>query len=79
MTPGMEIHKQRIPRRLLFFDALGAVLVAIGVLDLIDAGPRLVPEALSSPTLGIGLIVIGVGLMLALPAWMIRRHRRARE
>lgn len=78
MSKRLDIHRQRIPRILLFLDAVGAVLVAIGVLDLLQAGPPLVPAALRFPGAGIVLIVAGITVMLALPAWLIRRHRGAR-
>jgi hypothetical protein len=72
----MKVHKRRIPRSLMLLDAAGAVLVAIGVLDLLQAGPGLVPESLRSPAAGILLVAVGVILMLAVPAWLLREHRR---
>jgi uncharacterized membrane protein len=76
MKPALELHKQRIPRRLLWLDALGAVLVAIGILELLQAGPRLLPEALRFSGLAIALVVIGSTAMLAVPVWLLRQHRR---
>lgn len=78
MKKTIELHKQRIPRRLLALDALGAVLVAIGVLDVIKAGPQLVPDALRFPGVGLVLIVVGSIVMLAVPVWLLREHRRRR-
>jgi hypothetical protein len=72
----IELHRQRIPRRLLLLDAFGAVLVAIGVLDLLETGPRLVPAGLRFPGVGIVLVVAGSLVMLAVPVWLLRRHRR---
>jgi hypothetical protein len=76
MKQTIELHRQRIPRRLLFIDALGAVLAAIGVLELLKTGPQLVPDALRFPGAGVALIVIGSIVMLAVPAWLLREHRR---
>jgi hypothetical protein len=79
----IELHKQRIPRHLLVIDALGAVLVAIGVLDVLGAGPQLVPDALRFPGVGIVLIILGSIVMLAVPVWLLqayrRRHRQEQE
>jgi hypothetical protein len=78
LSRHIDIHKQRVPRALLLLDALGAVLVAVGVLDLVEAGPRLVPDALRFPGVGVVLVLAGVALMLPLPAWLVRRHRSRR-
>lgn len=72
----VELHRQRIPRGLLLLDALGAVLAAIGVLDVLDTGPQLVPQALRFPGAGIALIILGCIVMLAVPVWLLREHRR---
>ena len=76
MKQTIELHRQRIPRRLLLIDTLGAVLVAIGVLELLAAGPRLVPASLRLPGLGIALVVVGSVVMLAVPVWLLRHRRR---
>jgi hypothetical protein len=76
MKEAVKIHKRRIPRALMVLDAAGAVLVAIGVLDLLQGGPGLVPESLPSPATGILLVALGVILMLAVPAWLLRAYRR---
>ena len=70
------LHRQRVPRRLLVLDAAGAALLAVGVLELLDAGPQLLPEALGSTRIAVTLVVLGVLLMLALPAWLLQRRRR---
>ncbi|NGX15849.1 hypothetical protein [Wenzhouxiangella sp. XN24] len=75
--PG-EIHRQRLPRRLLLLDAIGALLLAGGVLELLQTGPRLIPEPLRLPGVAIGLVVLGGVMMLAVPLWLLRRHRRPR-
>jgi|GEM_PF-3466999 len=72
----VELHRQRIPRGLLLLDALGAGLVAIGVLDVLETGPQLVPQALRLPGVGIALIILGCIVMLAVPVWLLRGHRR---
>jgi len=79
MRQTIELHKQHIPRRLLFIDAIGAVLVAIGVLDVLEAWPQLVPDWLRFPGFGIVLIVIGSMVMLAVPVWLLREYRRRHE
>lgn len=76
MKQTIELHRQRIPRKLLLLDAVGAVLVAIGVLDLLEIGPRLVPAGLRFPGVGIVLIVAGSVTMLAVPVWLLRRDQR---
>jgi hypothetical protein len=72
----IDLHRQRIPLRLLVLDAAGAVLVAVGVLDLLETGPQLVPETLHFPGVGIALIVLGCIMMLPVPVWLLRRYRR---
>lgn len=76
MKQTIELHRQRIPRRLLLLDTFGAVLVAIGVLDLLEAGPRLVPAGLRFPGVAVVLVVAGSLVMLAVPVWLLRRHQR---
>jgi hypothetical protein len=74
----IELHRQRIPLRLLVLDASGAALVAVGVLDLLETGPQLLPEALHFPGVGIALVVLGSVMMLPVPLWLLRRYRRNR-
>ena len=76
MKKTIDLHRQRIPLRLLVLDAAGAVLVAGGVLDLLDTGPQLVPETWQFPGVGIALIVLGCVMMLPVPVWLLRRYRR---
>lgn len=76
MKDAVALHRQRIPRRLLLLDAGGALLAAIGVLDLLETGPRLIPDALRFPGVGIAVVVAGSLLMLAVPVWLLRAHRR---
>jgi hypothetical protein len=72
----IDLHRRRIPFRLLLIDAMGAVLVAIGVLDLLQTGPQLVPATIRFPGVGVALVVIGSLLMLPVPVWLLRRHRQ---
>jgi len=60
----------------LLLDAVGALLLAGGVLELLQTGPRLIPEPLRLPGVAIGLVVLGGIMMLAVPLWLLRRHRR---
>lgn len=76
MKQTIDLHKQHVPRRLLFLDALGAVLLAAGVLDLLDTGFQLLPAWLRLPGAGIVLVVLGSAMMLSVPAWLLRRHRQ---
>lgn len=78
MKHSIELHRQRIPLRLLLLDAAGAVLVAVGVLDLLETGPQLVPEALRFAGVGIALVITGSVMMLPVPLWLLRRHRERR-
>lgn len=75
MKRSADLHRQPIPRRLLVLDAIGAALLAVGVLELLQTGPQLLPEALRSTRVAVVLVVLGVLLMLALPAWLLQRHR----
>lgn len=79
MKHAVELHKRRIPLRLLLIDALGALLAAAGVLELIETGPRILPAALRFPGVGIVLVVIGIIVMMAVPVWLIRRHREEHQ
>lgn len=76
MKHAVELHRRRIPLHLLLIDAVGAALVAVGVLDLLQTGPQLVPAALQFPGVGIALVAIGSLLMLPVPVWLLRRHRQ---
>lgn len=76
MRHTIELHQRRIPRRLLALDALGALLAAAGVLDLLDTQLQLMPAAMRLPGAGIALLVVGCALMLTVPAWLLRRHRQ---
>lgn len=76
MKHAVELHRRRIPFRLLLIDALGAALVAVGILDLLQSGPQLVPAGLQFPGVGILLVATGSLLMLPVPVWLLRRHRQ---
>jgi hypothetical protein len=76
MRHAIEVHKRRIPLRLVALDALGTVLAAAGVLDLLDTQLQLLPAALRLPGVGVVLMVVGCALMLTVPAWLLRRHRQ---
>ena len=79
MKHTIDLHRQHIPRRLLVLDAIGAVLVAIGVLELLQVGPQLVPAALQFPGIGIVLVITGSLVMLAVPIWLLRRRHHRHE
>jgi hypothetical protein len=68
-----DIHKQRIPRRLLLLDAVGAAFAAAGVLTLLEVEVPWFPEVGRAP--GFMLLGLGTVLMLAVPAWLLRQHR----
>jgi hypothetical protein len=74
----IDVHRRRIPFRLLLIDAVGAVLVAVGILELLETGPQLVPAALQFPGIGFVLLATGSLLMLPVPVWLLRRHRQER-
>ena len=77
MTTGADLHRARIPMRLLLLDAAGAALAAIGVLDLLETGPQVLPATWPSPLAAISLLVIGCLMMAAVPLWLLqRRHER---
>jgi hypothetical protein len=79
MKQAIELHRQRIPWRLLLLDAFGAVLTAAGVLELLQTGPQLLPEALRSRGTAVALVVLGVIMMMAVPLWLLQQHRHRRE
>jgi hypothetical protein len=79
MRKSIELHRQRIPRGLLVIDAAGAALAAVGVLDVLETGPALVPDAVRFPGVGIVLIVAGIAIMMAVPLWLLRQYRARRE
>jgi hypothetical protein len=76
---SIDLHRQHIPRRLLLLDGLGAVLVAVGILELLGLGPQIVPAAVLFPGVGIVLVVIGCLLMLPVPLWLLGRHQERRR
>lgn len=77
MRTGTEVHRVRVPLRLVLVDAAGAALAAIGILDLLETGPQLLPESWPEPLAAISLLVFGCVMMAALPVWLLRRrHER---
>lgn len=79
MKHAIELHRRRIPLHLLLLDAVGAVLTAAGVLELLQVGPQLLPEPMRSRGAAVTLVVLGVILMLAVPLWLLQQHRQRRE
>lgn len=77
MRPRADLHRTRVPLRLVLVDAAGAVLAAVGVLDLLDTGPQLLPAAWPQPLAPASLTIIGCLMMAAVPVWLIRRRRNA--
>lgn len=77
MKPRADVHRMRIPLRLLLVDAAGAVLAAVGILDLLQKGPELLPAAWPEPLAAVSLLVIGCVMMAAVPVWLLRHRRRA--
>lgn len=77
MRPRADVHRMRIPLRLLLVDAAGAVLAAVGILDLLQKGPELLPTAWPEPLAAVSLLVIGCVMMAAVPVWLLRHRRRA--
>lgn len=75
MRQRSDVHRRRVPLRLLLVDAAGAVLAAIGILDLVETGPELLPAAWPQPLAAASLVVIGCLMMAAVPVWLLR-HRR---
>ncbi|NGP54111.1 hypothetical protein [Thioalkalivibrio sp. XN8] len=75
MRPGADLHRRRLPLRLVLVDAAGAVLAAVGILDLLETGPELLPAAWPQPLAAVSLLVIGCVMMAAVPVWLLR-HRR---
>ncbi len=66
-----KTKKLRIPIQLLVLDALGAVLLGIGLAEWV-AGTDLVPESLQFDNYYIVMVVCGVLLMLPLIAFVLR-------
>ena len=78
MRQGGDLHRVRLPLRLVLLDAAGAVLAAASILDLLDTGPRLLPGVWPRPLAPVSLLVIGCLLMAAVPVWLLRRRRQLR-
>jgi hypothetical protein len=78
LKEAIGLHKQRIPRRLLLVDALGATFAAAGVLALLDVELLLVSELGRAPGIGIMLVGLGVALMMAVPVWLLRQRHHSR-
>lgn len=78
MSTPAELHRVRIPRRLLVLDAAGAALAAIGILDLLETGPQLLPRSWPQPLAAISLLLFGCLMMAALPLWLLRRRHSRR-
>jgi hypothetical protein len=78
MKMNADVHRVRVPLRLVLLDAAGAVLAAIGVLDLLETGPQLLPAAWPEPLAAVSLLVFGCLMMAALPVWLLRRRHERR-
>lgn len=78
MRQRADVHRMRVPLRLLLVDAAGAALAAVGILDLLDTGPDLLPAAWPQPLAAASLVVFGCLMMAAVPVWLLR-HRRQRS
>ncbi|NHA15085.1 hypothetical protein [Thioalkalivibrio sp. XN279] len=79
MRVHADVHRVRVPLRLVLVDAAGAVLAAIGILDLLDTGPQLLPASWPEPLAAISLLVFGCLMMAALPVWLLRRRHERRS
>ena len=73
-----DIHRARVPLRLVLLDAGGAVLAAIAILDLLETGPQLLPASWPQPLAAISLLVFGCLMMAAVPLWLLRRRHERR-
>lgn len=78
MSTRADLHRVRLPLRLLLLDAAGAALAAIGILDLLETGPQLLPQSWPAPLAAISLLVIGCLMMAAVPVWLLRRRHARR-
>lgn len=76
MKQRADVHRMRVPLRLLLVDAAGAVLAAVGILHLLDAGPALMPAAWPQPLAAASLVVFGCLMMATVPVWLLRHRRR---
>ncbi len=78
MSTRSDLHRVRVPLRLVVLDAAGAALAAIGILDLLETGPQLLPVSWPQPLAAISLLVFGCLMMAALPVWLLRRRHERR-
>lgn len=62
----------RLPVHLLILDAIGAIALALGLLDWIT-GSKIVPQSLQFNNYEITLIVVGIILMLPLVFFVINK------
>ncbi len=79
MSARSDLHRVRVPLRLVVIDAAGAALAAISILDLLETGPQLLPESWPQPLAAVSLLVFGCLMMAALPVWLLRRRQARRS
>ena len=79
MSARSDLHQVRVPLRLVVIDAAGAALAAIGILDLLETGPQLLPASWQQPLAAITLLVLGCLMMATLPVWLLRRRQTRRS
>ena len=75
-----EPRKLSIPMRLIIMDAIGAVLLGVGVAELF-ANTNLVPAAWRFENYAIVMIILGIALMLPIITYMLsgRKSSGARQ
>lgn len=75
-----EPRKLSIPMRLIIMDAIGAVLLGVGVAELF-ANTNLVPAAWRFENYAIVMIILGIALMLPIITYMLsgRKSSGTRE
>lgn len=75
-----EPRKLSIPLRLIIMDAIGAVLLGVGVAELF-ADTNLIPESWRFENYALVMIILGIALMLPIITYMLsgRKSSGARE
>ena len=66
----------RIPMRFIILDAIGAVLLGLGVAELF-AGTNLVPKPWQFPNYAVFMVIFGIAFMLPMVTYILSRANSA--
>ena len=69
-----QTKKLHIPMRLIILDAIGAVLLGLGIAELF-ANTNLMPEAWQLPNYAVIMIIFGIAMMLPMVTYIFSRGK----